>query len=131
MKTLAAMMIAAALFGGAQLFHEGDGESGAAASETSPLSGAYRLVANGDGAACIVTRGAELSDGLSQITVGADCRSLLPGLEHAKFWREQEDGTVALSENGVDPILSFGIADGVGYESFEPRRPLISLAVSN
>jgi len=51
-----------------------------------------------------------------------------PGIERAKFWREQNDGTVAFSVNGVDPIVTFGVADGDGYESYAPALPLLSLA---
>ncbi|TPL98745.1 hypothetical protein FJ943_17850 [Mesorhizobium sp. B2-3-10] len=125
MKTLFALIGAAALFGGVQLFHDGSGES--AANEATP-SNAYRLVANGDEGACAVTRGASVSDGLSLLTVAPNCRRLLPGLERAKFWREQNDGTVAFSANGIDPIVTFAVADGDGYESYAPALPLLSLA---
>ncbi|WP_179297982.1 hypothetical protein [Mesorhizobium carmichaelinearum] len=125
MKTLSALIVAVALFGGVQLFHDGNGES--VANEASP-SNSYRLIANGDEAACAVSRGAEISDGLSLLTVAPTCRSLLPGIERAKFWRDQNDGTVAFSANGVDPIVTFGVADGDGYESYAPATPLLSLA---
>jgi hypothetical protein len=128
MKTLSALIAAAALFGGVQLFHDGSGES--AADEVTP-SGTYRLVANGDEAACAVSRGAEISAGLSLLTVASTCRRLLPGIERAKFWREQNDGTVAFSANGTDPIVTFAVADGDGYESYAPATPLLSLAAGD
>lgn len=127
MKTLSALIAAAALFGGIQLFHGGTGES--AANEPAP-SNTYRLVANGDEAACAVSRGAEISDGLSLLTVAPTCRRLLPGIEQAKFWREGQDGTVAFSANGIDPIVTFSVADGNGYESYAPATPLLSLAAT-
>ncbi|ESY67729.1 MAG: hypothetical protein E5Y02_06725 [Mesorhizobium sp.] len=127
MKTLSALIAAAALFGGIQLFHGGTWES--AANEPAP-SNTYRLVANGDEAACAVSRGAEISDGLSLVTVAPTCRRLLPGIEQAKFWREQTDGSVAFSANGIDPIVTFSIADGNGYESYAPATPLLSLAAT-
>ncbi|MER8881763.1 MULTISPECIES: hypothetical protein [unclassified Mesorhizobium] len=126
MKTLPALIVAAALFGGFQLFHGGTGES-RAANEAVPSSN-YRLTANGDEADCAVRRGAEVSAGLSLLTVASNCRRLLPGIERAKFWREQEDGTVSLSANGSDPIVTFAVADGDGYESYAPALPLLSLA---
>jgi hypothetical protein len=43
-------------------------------------------------------------------------------------WREREDGTVAFSANGSDPIVTFAVADGDGYESYAPALPLLSLA---
>lgn len=125
MKVLTILIAAAALFGGVQLFHDGNGES--VANEAAP-SNTYRLVANGDEAACAVSRGAEISDGLSLLTVAPTCRRLLPGIEQAKFWREQNDGTVAFSANGIDPIVTFSVADGDGYESYAPVTPLLSLA---
>ena len=127
MKVLTILIAAAALFGGVQLFHDGNGES--VANEAAP-SNTYRLVANGDEAACAVSRGAEISDGLSLLTVAPTCRRLLPGIEQAKFWREQNDGTVAFSANGVDPIVTFAVADGDGYESYAPAAPLLSLAAT-
>ena len=125
MKVLSALIAAAALVGGVQLFHDGNGES--VANEAVP-SNTYRLVANGDEGACAVSRGAEISDGLSLLTVASACRRLLPGIERAKFWREQNDGTVAFSADGVDPIVTFSVADGDGYESYAPATPLLSLA---
>ncbi|WP_348642919.1 hypothetical protein [Mesorhizobium sp. B2-8-9] len=53
----------------------------------------------------------------------------MPGIEHAKFWREQADGSVAFSD-GVDPIVTFGVADGDGYESYAPAAPLLALSTS-
>ena len=85
------------------LFHDGGGES--AADAVTP-SNSYRLVANGDEGDCAVTRGAAVSDGLSLLTVAPNCRRLLPGIERAKFWREEQDGTVAFSANGIDPDSS-------------------------
>lgn len=128
MKALSALIAVVALFGGVQLFHGGSGEG--AADEATP-SNIYRLVANGDEGACAITRGASVSDGLSLLTVAQNCRRLLPGIERARFWREERDGTVAFSANGIDPIVTFATADGDGYESYAPALPLLSLAAEN
>ncbi|TIO06728.1 MAG: hypothetical protein E5X88_21475 [Mesorhizobium sp.] len=128
MKALPALMAVTALFGSIQLFHGGSGEHNAANDPIAP-SGDYRLVANGDEASCAVKRGTEVSHSLSLLTVAANCRRVLPGIEHAKFWREQDDGTVTFSANGIDPIVTFAVADGDGYESYVPVLPLLSLAV--
>ncbi|RRI01094.1 hypothetical protein EH240_15450 [Mesorhizobium tamadayense] len=124
MKLLAGLVASVALYGGVQFLHGGNGQS--AAEEAAP-SNSYRLTANGDEAACAVKRGAEVSDGLSLLTIAPNCRKLLPGIEHAKFWREQADGTVAFSENGIDPVVTFSVADGDGYESYAPALPLLAL----
>jgi hypothetical protein len=123
-KLLAGLVASVALFGGVQFLHGGDGQS--AAEEAAP-SGTYRLTANGAEAACAVQRGAEVSDGLSLLRVAPNCRKLMPGIERVKFWREQADGSVAFSENGTDPVVTFSVADGDGYESYAPAAPLLSL----
>ena len=127
MKTLSVLIAGAALFGGFQLFN-GAGQS--AADEVTPSS-SFRLVANGDEGDCAVTRGAAIQDGLSLLMVAPNCRRLLPGIERAKFWREGEDGTVAFSADGIDPIVTFSVADGDGYESYAPATPLLSLATTD
>ena len=123
MKLLAGLIASVALFGGAQFLHGGDGQ---VAQEVAPSS-TYRLTANGDEAACAVQRGARVSDGLTRLEIAPDCRQLMPGIERVKFWREQPDGSVAFSENGVDPIVTFSVADGDGYESYAPAAPLLAL----
>ena len=127
MKVFAGLIASVVLFGGVQFFH-GGGES--VASEAQPTSN-YRLTANGDEAACAVRRGAEVSGGLSLLTIAHNCRRLLPGIERAKFWQEKQDGTVAFSANGIDPIVTFAVADGDGYESYAPAAPLLSLATAD
>lgn len=96
---------------GVQSLHDGNGQS---VVEQAGPSSSYRLTANGDEAACAVKRGAEVSDGLSLLTIAPNCSKLMPGIERVKFWREQADGSVAFSENGIDPIVTFGVADGDG-----------------
>ncbi|UCI07780.1 hypothetical protein [Mesorhizobium sp. B1-1-8] len=123
MKLLAGLVASVALFGSVQLLHGDDRQN---AVEAAPSS-TYRLTANGDEAACAVQRGVEISEGLSQLTVAPNCRRLMPGIERVKFWREQADGSVAFSENGVDPIVTFSVADGDGYESYAPAAPLLAL----
>ncbi|MDX8478447.1 hypothetical protein RFN28_08135 [Mesorhizobium sp. VK24D] len=124
MKLLAGLVASVALYGSVQFLHDGDDQSAA----TEPAaSGTYRLTANGDEASCAVRRGAEVSDGLSLLSVAPNCRRLLPGIEHAKFWRELADGTVAFSVNGIDPVVTFSVADGDGYESYAPAMPLLAL----
>ncbi|MBN9221707.1 MAG: hypothetical protein J0I79_27500 [Mesorhizobium sp.] len=124
MKLVTGFVASVALFGGAHFLHDYDGRATAAASASSNI---YRLTANGDEGKCAVTRETAVSDGLSCIAVGPDCVELLPGLEQARFWREQRDGTVTFSANGIDPIVTFSVADGEGYESFAPANPLLSL----
>jgi len=123
-KLVAGLVVSVALFGGAHVLSGGQRPSTAVETVSSST---YRLTANGDEAACAVQRGAAVSDGLSRLKIAPDCRQLMPGIERAKFWREQADGSVAFSENGIDPIVTFGVADGDGYESYAPSAPLLAL----
>jgi hypothetical protein len=127
MKTLLASTAAAALVTGVMLIPSGQGDS---TTDAAMPSNTYRLVANGDEGACAVSRGAPVSQGLSLLSVAPSCRRLLPGIEQAKFWREGDDGTVAFSANGLDPIVTFSVADGDGYESYAPATPLLALAAA-
>lgn len=70
MRVLSAFVAIAALFGGVQLFHDGNGESLA---NEATSSNTYRLVANGDEAACAVSRG-------PKFRMACPC---LPSLRHA------------------------------------------------
>lgn len=123
MKVLGAIAMAAAVYGGVHILRL---EADAPPSRSASAGGAYRLVANG-GQACAVRR-QQTSSALSVLSVDPDCGELLPGLERAKFWRDNDDGTITLSENGVDQIVVFAAADGEGYESYQPALPLLSMA---
>jgi len=127
-KLVAGLVASVALFGSAHFLYGGDSQSMAV--ETA-FSSTFSLTANGGEAACAVQRGARVSEGLSRLDIAPDCRKLMPGIERVKFWREQADGSVAFSENGVDPIVTFGVADGDGYESYAPSTPLLALNSDN
>lgn len=123
MKVLGAIAMAAAVYGGVHILRV---EADAPPSRPASVAGVYRLVANG-GQGCTVKR-QQTTTILSALSVDPRCGELLPGLERAKFWRSNEDGTVSLSENGIDPIVVFAAADGEGYESYQPALPLLSMA---
>jgi len=76
---------------------------------------------------CAVTRGQELSAGRAELKVDPSCAAVLPGVEKAKYWVDKTDGSVAFTADGVDPIVTFAVADGVAYESLQPAQPVISL----
>ena len=77
-------------------------------------------------ASCVVAKGEELSPGYAKIRVTSACEQLLPGLASARFWREREDGSVALSAAG-DPIAEFAAGDGVDYESYAPASAMLTI----
>ncbi|MGC3944244.1 MAG: hypothetical protein QM762_06955 [Chryseolinea sp.] len=126
MKTLSLLLAGATLYGGFQIYNDGSNEDRPAVQAAS--GEVFRLVANGDEAACSVRRGDRIADGLSALTLAPDCGRVLPGIERARFWWERDDGTIAFSADGIDPIVTFAIADGDGYDSYAPAAPLLSLA---
>lgn len=76
---------------------------------------------------CDVVRGDALTGGRSRLSVDPSCASVMPGVEKAKYWVDRDDGSVAFTANGIDPIVTFAVADGVAYESLKPAQPVISL----
>ena len=103
-------------------------ESAAATSPGPTDVVAYELRTPGSAETCVIARGADRGAGLAGVTPDANCARLLPRLGEAAFWEERQDGSIALSGEDRDPIVTFAVADGVGYESYWPQVPLLSLA---
>jgi hypothetical protein len=76
-------------------------------------------------------RKAVMLGGVAELDVEPGCDDVLPGLSRARHWQERDDGSVVISVDGGKAIVSFAVADGVAYESFAPRSPLISLIAEN
>jgi hypothetical protein len=89
----------------------------------------YRIETAESADSCRIEKGAVVAEGKSFLHVDDDCKSIYPGISDAKFWVEDEDGAVSFTENGVDPIVTFSVADGAAYESFKPHAPMLSLMV--
>ncbi len=131
-------VVAAGLLVAAGVISSGPGgerQAIAATAVAMPQAGAFedeifRMSSAGD-ISCAITRGDQVSADRLELEVEPSCAALLPGIEHAKYWQEQEDGSVVFTENGKDAIVSFSFGDGVAYESFEPSTPLISLDAVN
>lgn len=80
-----------------------------------------------NGAVCIVTRGRPLSPRSREVRAGGDCEQVWPGLARARNWTDNGDGTVALTNDGGEAILTLGFGDGVDYESLEPENAVVAL----
>jgi hypothetical protein len=100
--------------------------SAAADARADPEVERFLLQASGNDADCIVER-LDAPGPVSRVLVAPACDAMLPGLSALHYWREQADGTVMLSADGTTPSVIFAQADGVAYESIEPRTPLMSL----
>ena len=90
MKTVSAIAIAAALYGGAQLMRapaDPPVDSIVVGSIGAPEPNTYRLVANGTEAECVVSRGADISVGhsgtVARLVVAPECGRVLPGMDKA------------------------------------------------
>ena len=95
-----------------------------------PAVEAFRLQASGNAPGCIVEKTAGAGP-LKHVMVARACDDVLPGLSRMHYWLEAADGTVTLYEDGKRASVVFALADGVAYESVEPRMPLMSLIASN
>jgi hypothetical protein len=80
-----------------------------------------------NGAVCIVTRGKPLSTRSREVLASGDCEQVWPGLATARNWTDNGDGTVALTNDGGEAILTLGFGDGVEYESLEPENAVLAL----
>ena len=129
-------LVAVGLLAGAGLLGENldaslpSAEAAVIATQT-PERETYHLRRGGGSASCIVARGADLSEGLSELRVEPSCEAVMPGMATVKYWRETDDETVAFSVDGIDALVTFALADGAAYETFAPGTPLLSLAVSD
>ncbi len=92
-----------------------------------PTAETFTLSTPGGSESCAVTRGDEVAEGRSELTVDPSCAQVLPGVEKARFWQEKSDGLVAFVADGIDPIVTFSVADGVAYESVKPALPVVTL----
>jgi len=104
--------------------------SAATDARTDPSVERFLLQASGDEQTCPIDK-AKGNGRLTYVRVAPECDELLPGLSKAHYWIENPDGTVILSADGKSPTAIFAQADGVAYESIEPRTPLMSLIGNN
>ena len=84
-----------------------------------------------NGKACLITLGAPNSARSNEMKPGADCDAVWPGLAAARNWTRNDDGTVALTNDGGGEILTLGMGDGVDYESLEPSNAVLALNALN
>lgn len=90
-----------------------------------PAPERFRLV-SGD-SSCVVVKSVAANDAPAGLSAGRDCDDVMPGLSGVRFWREQADGSVLFGSVAGVTMAAFAQADGAGYESFAPRRPLMAL----
>lgn len=89
----------------------------------SPAAERFRLSA-GD-RSCFVTKFHVSDKAPARLAAEAACDDIMAGMSTVRSWQETPDGAVVLSDGRGAVLAAFAIADGAGYESFEPRlRPM-------
>jgi hypothetical protein len=80
-----------------------------------------------NGAACILTRGKAITNRSRELRASVECEAVWPGLAHARNWTDNGDGTVAVTDDGGEAILTLGLGDGVEFESLEPANAVLAV----
>lgn len=74
---------------------------------------------------CLVTKLDGSDNTPARLAAEAACDEVMAGMSKVRSWRETPDGVVMLRDGQGAVLAAFAIADGAGYESFEPRlRPM-------
>lgn len=77
---------------------------------------------------CLIARGTKVTRGVYNLEIDPSCDALMSGMTRVRQWRERADGSVEFVGEGGDTLAAFGVGDGVDYESFRPRTPLLMLS---
>lgn len=77
--------------------------------------------------ACLASRGEAVTRRSREFAVDSGCETVWPGLASVRTWTDNEDGTVSLTDQRGEVVLTLGEADGVAFEAIEPQGALITL----
>lgn len=122
---LAAALMTTALVGARLDNNDGVAATTAAVQSRSgiPAIERFRLAA-GD-AACFMTKFDVSAERPARLAADAGCEEVMTGMSTVRSWQETPDGAVILRDGQGAVLAAFAVADGAGYESFEPRlRPM-------
>lgn len=81
--------------------------------------------------ACIISRGKSTTHRSNGVIAGDDCAEVWPGLAAIRNWTDNGDGTIALTDDHGETVLTLAVGDGVAYESLEPADASIALTAVN
>lgn len=81
--------------------------------------------------ACIISRGTATTHRSNGVIAGDDCTEVWPGLAAVRNWTDNGDGTIALTDDRGETVLTLAVGDGVAYESLEPADASIALTAVN
>lgn len=90
----------------------------------------YSLRMPGVEAECALARETAASPGVSALRKAPGCARVHPAMARVRYWSEEVDGSVAFLSAEGETLIRFGVADGPGYESFEPASANLTLATA-
>jgi hypothetical protein len=90
----------------------------------------YEVRAAGEPTGCVIGRGKAGAADLHEAKVGPGCAALNPALARAREWRDGPDGSMALADGDGAAVMAFSAGDGIDYESYWPKAPLLSLGLA-
>jgi hypothetical protein len=122
---LAAALVTTALVGSRLDRNEGIAATAAVIPSEITQSAAERFRLSAGDRSCLVTK-FDMSDKTpARLAAEAGCEDVMAGMSTVRSWEETPDGAVVMSDGQGAVLAAFAVADGAGYESFEPRlRPM-------
>ena len=76
---------------------------------------------------CEALRGAARTSRSLAFDPKSGCDEVWPGLSEARNWTENEDGSVILSKDNGEAVLTIAPGDGVDYEALDPDNAIITV----
>ncbi|HWK64756.1 MAG TPA: AprI/Inh family metalloprotease inhibitor [Rhizobiaceae bacterium] len=122
---LAAALMTTALMGSRLNGSEADLTTAVTIRNDDVRSGAEHFQLSTGDRSCLVTKFDRLDSASARLIAEPACDDVMTGMTTVRSWREMPDGVIVLSDRQGSVLAAFAIADGAGYESFEPRlRPM-------
>lgn len=90
----------------------------------------YSLRMPGVEAECAIAKEAAAAPGVSALRKAPGCARVHPAMARVRYWSEDVDGSVTFLSADGETLIRFGVADGPGYESFEPASANLTLATA-
>ncbi|MCD2180037.1 hypothetical protein [Rhizobium sp. C1] len=80
-----------------------------------------------EGKACVIKRGKPASTRTFALKSEPGCDDVWPGLDQARNWTENADGSVALTDKAGRQVIMIAPGDGIGYVAVDPPSAALTL----
>lgn len=87
----------------------------------------YSVANIAESKACVISRGKNASTRTFALKTEPGCDAVWPGLDKARNWTENSDGSVALTDKAGKQVLMIAPGDGIGYVAVEPPSAALTL----